>query len=690
MSVRQVQDSGIIPSLPVSSAGKVRPGSDPVSDFTQILRGTLAPSSLGPSFSRKVQEGPADVRPTGRVFESRAPVRSMSDRSREVESADFSPDSGDSLSEGDSVNPADSREARDSILPRVREEGEFPEDERLQVLDPRDSALEAAALQAAAARDMAAIIAASAGQPADASRVSNGTDGLEHAPDQEGSSLPGGVAVAPGHIRQLLRDAQQTARASELSPAEDNLENPESVSAASFADPSNNVRVVASKRAGGAGMAANVNRPAAQAHAERTVVIPEKSSSGAGNFSPIPGSISGRAAGMAQVSVLKSQFVGDGFTPQVPINQQAVKQQVLTVPLVGGISQQPQAEGESLLTPSSLSLRAPAANANAREENIQTGTGLPMDSLSKSALSSAESAVNTPLPHELSVEPHATQAASPALSQVSEKGSHPSPERTVKIEGAGSLPQGLLTTAQNGLQRSPLSNFQASGAGKGDREVVPHSDKSEHAPSRGTQDASEGIREMQPPVISTDLADFSANSESGAGQQDSLASDGNSRWMMDATAGAGLHPATQTAALSPVARPAAVEMNRAEFWDQVREMVQRVRSENPSHLAVEVRLPDGSAVGIELRMRPTGLEASFRSESPALLRGLESQWAAFLAKDAPSLQIANAAFENRSSLGNFGDSGRNGRELREQMEDNAANAALADRRNSGSGNKPRK
>ena len=195
---------------------------------------------------------------------------------------------------------------------------------------------------------------------------------------------------------------------------------------------------------------------------------------------------------------------------------------------------------------------------------------------------------------------------------------------------------------------------------------------------------------MQPPVTSVDLADFGANSESGARQQESAFSNGEGRWIVDASAASGMRPAAPNSAPLAPARPAAVEMSRTEFWDQVRDMVQRVRSQNPSHLAVEVRMQDGATVGIELRMRPTGLEASFRSESPALLRGLESQWAGFLAKDAPSLQIASAAFENRSSLGNFGDSGRSGRELRQQMEDNAANAALADRKNGGPGGKLRK
>ena len=119
-----------------------------------------------------------------------------------------------------------------------------------------------------------------------------------------------------------------------------------------------------------------------------------------------------------------------------------------------------------------------------------------------------------------------------------------------------------------------------------------------------------------------------------------------------------------------------VEVNRADLWDAVRDAVMKVSSENPSHISVELRLGDGSTVGVELRMGASGLEASFRSESNALLKSLESQWGGFLSKESPDLRVTSAVFEGRSSFGSFSDSGRNGRELRQQMEDSADAATL--------------
>jgi hypothetical protein len=115
----------------------------------------------------------------------------------------------------------------------------------------------------------------------------------------------------------------------------------------------------------------------------------------------------------------------------------------------------------------------------------------------------------------------------------------------------------------------------------------------------------------------------------------------------------------------------------------------KVSSENPSHISVELRLGDGSTVGVELRMGSSGLEAFFRSESNALLKSLESQWVGFLSKESPDLRVASAVFEGRSSLGSFSDSGRNGRELRQQMEDSADAATLgAAKRSLSVGKKP--
>ena len=122
---------------------------------------------------------------------------------------------------------------------------------------------------------------------------------------------------------------------------------------------------------------------------------------------------------------------------------------------------------------------------------------------------------------------------------------------------------------------------------------------------------------------------------------------------------------------------APVHVNRTEVWDAVRESILKVVSENPSHISVELRLDDGSSVGVELRMGASGLQASFRSESNALLRSLESRWNGFLSSEQADLKVASAVFEGRSSLGNFSDSGRNGRELRQQMEDSADTASLS-------------
>jgi hypothetical protein len=148
-------------------------------------------------------------------------------------------------------------------------------------------------------------------------------------------------------------------------------------------------------------------------------------------------------------------------------------------------------------------------------------------------------------------------------------------------------------------------------------------------------------------------------------------------------------PANQSTEASGVKVQPPVEVNRADIWDAVREAIMKVSSENPSHISVELRLGDGSTVGVELRMGSSGLEAFFRSESNALLKSLESQWVGFLSKESPDLRVASAVFEGRSSLGSFSDSGRNGRELRQQMEDSADAATLgAAKRSLSVGKKP--
>jgi hypothetical protein len=105
--------------------------------------------------------------------------------------------------------------------------------------------------------------------------------------------------------------------------------------------------------------------------------------------------------------------------------------------------------------------------------------------------------------------------------------------------------------------------------------------------------------------------------------------------------------------------------------------LERARSQNPSHLAVEVRLEDGSSFGLEVRMSNSGLQASFKSESQPLLKALENSWAGFLSKDSADQRVASASFEGRSGFGDFSNSGSNAGERRQQFEDGASAALLS-------------
>jgi hypothetical protein len=136
-----------------------------------------------------------------------------------------------------------------------------------------------------------------------------------------------------------------------------------------------------------------------------------------------------------------------------------------------------------------------------------------------------------------------------------------------------------------------------------------------------------------------------------------------------------------TRALSEIdSKPAvlpSVTVKGNEVWKVVTDALLRARSENPSHLAVEVRMDDGSTLGLEVRMSSTGLHASFRSESQTLLKTLEAQWSGFVTKESPEAKVTAAVFEGRSSFGNPTESNTNGGERRQQMEDAASSAALS-------------
>jgi hypothetical protein len=122
-----------------------------------------------------------------------------------------------------------------------------------------------------------------------------------------------------------------------------------------------------------------------------------------------------------------------------------------------------------------------------------------------------------------------------------------------------------------------------------------------------------------------------------------------------------------------------VHTKTSELFNVVQNALERARSENPSHLAVEVTLDDGSSFGLEVRMSASGLQASFRSESQPLLKALESNWAGFLARETAEAKVVSAAFEGRSGFGEFSNEGSNAGERRQQFEDNSSAAFLAGR-----------
>jgi len=159
--------------------------------------------------------------------------------------------------------------------------------------------------------------------------------------------------------------------------------------------------------------------------------------------------------------------------------------------------------------------------------------------------------------------------------------------------------------------------------------------------------------------------------------------DNASAVQLPSNAGSGSRHLSEVASKPVVLPPVFVKGN--EVWKVVTDALQRARSENPSHLAVELRMDDGSTLGLEVRMSSTGLQASFRSESQTLLKTLEAQWAGFIAKEPTDSKISSATFESHAGLGNFGESSTNGGERRRQMEDASASASLS---SGGNGAKP--
>ncbi|NBV32628.1 MAG: hypothetical protein EBR81_02180, partial [Proteobacteria bacterium] len=185
--------------------------------------------------------------------------------------------------------------------------------------------------------------------------------------------------------------------------------------------------------------------------------------------------------------------------------------------------------------------------------------------------------------------------------------------------------------------------------------------------ANGTSVARENTANQEQSTVETALV--------SSGETSSLGVD---RSLSDTPVSVPVHLHTPEVKSKPTVLPP-VQVKAGEVWRTVQDAVQRARSENPNHLSVEVRLEDGSSLGVELRMSSAGLQASFRSESQTLLKSIEAQWNGFVAKETADLKVVNASFEGNSNFGagNFSENGTSGGDRRQQMENNAASASLS-------------
>jgi hypothetical protein len=196
----------------------------------------------------------------------------------------------------------------------------------------------------------------------------------------------------------------------------------------------------------------------------------------------------------------------------------------------------------------------------------------------------------------------------------------------------------------------------------------------------GTFGAEEGGVEARPLVIAAPVDERSALtvvSEDDSFPQGNALTEGlEFSGTQKAAIQSGTQPSVVRATSSKPTVLPPVDARSADLANVIHRALERARSENPSHLAVEVRLEDGSSFGLEVRMNAAGLQASFRSESQPLLRALENNWATFIAREAADQKMVSAAFEGRSGFGGLSDNNSDASDRRERMEDNASSALL--------------
>jgi hypothetical protein len=230
-------------------------------------------------------------------------------------------------------------------------------------------------------------------------------------------------------------------------------------------------------------------------------------------------------------------------------------------------------------------------------------------------------------------------------------------------------------TVLSQLREAPASAKE--GSGLKSKPVSSQSSFSLQAePEVGTLGAKEGAVQSENPTVLEYPRESAAQANAKVEASDASSSPALEASLTAPTQG----PVTARPAQGVLSRPTVlspVSVKTGELFNVVQNALERARSENPSHLAVEITLDDGSSFGLEVRMNASGLQASFRSESQPLLKALENSWAGFLAKESADSKVVSAAFEGRSGFGEFSNNGSNAGERREQFEDSASAAFLA-------------
>ena len=229
--------------------------------------------------------------------------------------------------------------------------------------------------------------------------------------------------------------------------------------------------------------------------------------------------------------------------------------------------------------------------------------------------------------------------------------------------------QGAAVEGRSKQVEAPVSSARAASAPEAES-------LAEAGPEVGTFGAREGLvqREISPALArSRDLSTPVTFEGEASSSSASPALDAAN--VAPSQSGMVARPAHETASRPTVLPP--VQAKASELFNVVQSALERARSENPSHLAVEITLEDGSSFGLEVRMSASGLQASFRSESQPLLKALENSWAGFLAKESAEAKVVSAAFEGRSGFGEFSENSSNAGERRQQFEDNASSAFLS-------------